>query len=249
MWWRSQTEVLRLLRCWSLACRGERHQVYSGAVSSGRGFSSLVQAPPVFDPVNGQEDEMASPGLEDQDAKKLGAYSSQWPTKSRTCVGTGLLLRETRTNNIATLDFVCCVFFCKVLLAAAKGSRKPQQTPQVGSTPGGRRLRRRPPAGCSQARVAGGGHGGAHQAWRVAISSRRHWPRWGRRFSWSLLDIRSWGIRIEILEMERLWSMFPEPSSTQIIHMARHLGFLFGWDPNPISTSTIGEFEVSAVME
>ena len=36
-----------------------------------------------------------------------------------------------------------------------------------------------------------------------------------------LLDIRSWGtIRVEILEMERLQPMPPEPSSSQIIHMA-----------------------------
>ena len=34
-------------------------------------------------------------------------------------------------------------------------------------------------------------------------------------------DIRSWGtIRVEILEMERLRPMSPEPSSSQIIHMA-----------------------------
>ena len=36
-----------------------------------------------------------------------------------------------------------------------------------------------------------------------------------------LLDIRSWGtIRVEILEMERLQPTPPEPSSSQIIHMA-----------------------------
>ena len=36
-----------------------------------------------------------------------------------------------------------------------------------------------------------------------------------------LLDIRSWGtIRVEILEMERLQPMPPEPSPSQIIHMA-----------------------------
>ena len=35
------------------------------------------------------------------------------------------------------------------------------------------------------------------------------------------MDIRSWGtIRVEILEMERLQPMPPEPSSSQIIHMA-----------------------------
>ena len=42
-----------------------------------------------------------------------------------------------------------------------------------------------------------------------------------RRVGDGFSDIRSWGtIRVEILEMERLRPMSPEPSSSQIIHMA-----------------------------